>query len=81
MNELMNLNNMQLFASYDTTMATSVPAIPKSLVFDTKENLFEYAVKHTDSIICPEQYGRVESCADCGLCMKKTNKDILFQLH
>lgn len=80
-NELMNLNNMQLFASYDTTMATSVPAIPKSLVFDTKENLFEYAVKHTGSIICPEQYGRVESCADCGLCMKKTNKDILFQLH
>lgn len=42
-NELMNLNNMQLFASYDTTMATSVPAIPKSLVFDTRENLFEYA--------------------------------------
>lgn len=43
-NELMNLNNMQLFASYDTTMATSVPAIPKSLVFDTKENLFEYTI-------------------------------------
>lgn len=44
-NELMNLNNMQLFASYDTTMATSVPAIPKSLVFDTRENLFEYTTR------------------------------------
>lgn len=76
---LAQLPNMQIFASCDDTMQEK-PIIPVSLVFENKAELKEYAEK-SGGVICPEQYNIVPTCADCGFCMKKGNRDVLFQLH
>ena len=77
---LHELQNMSLYASYDATMSKTPPVFPKSYVFDNTNGLIEFT--HTfGGAVCPEQFGKVSSCADCGLCMTKTHKDILFVLH
>lgn len=74
------LDNLNLFASYDLSMKITCSDYPKSLVFDTVDDILHYQSSF-GGVICPEQFKRVRCCADCGLCMKKLNKDILFLLH
>ena len=54
--------------------------LPKSYVFDDAYKLFSFA-NFFGGVVCPEQFGKIGNCADCGQCMAKSGKDVLFVLH
>lgn len=78
--QLNEMSNLSLFASYDLSMKKECPNYPRSLVFDTIDEMLCYQ-ENFGGMICPEQFKLVGCCADCGLCMEKRNSDILFLLH
>lgn len=80
LNLLAKLDNVQLFASFDDSMTSELNYFPKSLVFSRLDSLKKFSIQN-NCIICPEQFGILKTCADCGACIKKQEKDILFLLH
>lgn len=78
--QLSEMSNLSLFASYDLSMKKECQNYTRSLVFDTIDKMLCYQGTF-GGMICPEQFKLVGCCADCGLCMKKQNSDILFLLH
>ena len=77
---LSELQNMSLYASWDSTMSDVQLNLPKSYVFDDTNRLFSSA-NLFGGLVCPEQFGKIGNCADCGQCMAKSGKDVLFVLH
>lgn len=82
LDELRSLCNVELFASWDSTMDKSPPADwRKSYVFYTENDANNFCKKTPKTFICPEQIGIVKNCASCNFCMKRLNKDIVFYFH
>lgn len=73
--------NCHMFASWDAEMPEPPPAWRKALVFDSEESLVQHQARHPESNVCPEQICQVECCASCGICMRKSEEDVLFYLH
>lgn len=78
--ELNTLNNMKLILSWDQTMAHPIDGFTKSIVYSTNEEI-NLALETKNGIVCPEQYGLVSSCADCGICILGNLSNIYFVLH
>lgn len=75
------LDNVNIFASWDEYMG-GVPDCNKwkyCLVCSSLKDIEFF--DNNKFISCPEQYNDVPNCASCGLCMKKTCKNIVFILH
>lgn len=80
------LSNIQLFASWDSSMAQppkgwrisyvqeqsgpSSPTLPTELSAPAPRLFY-----------CPEQNGQVPNCASCGFCMRRGKRGVLFDLH
>ena len=76
--ELLSLKeckNLQLFASWDETMAAPPEGWRKSIVYSMDDNLY------SNGIICPEQSGISPNCATCNYCINKDKGDVYFILH
>ena len=78
--KLGSLDNISLILSWDKTMQKPLEGFPKSIVFDSNEEII-YALTKEGGTVCPEQYNLISGCADCGLCINKSKKDIYFILH
>lgn len=82
LNRLRSIKNLQLFASWDITMKYNPPkGWRRSYVYVDAEAMSKHSQSNSEALICPEQIGRVDSCASCGFCLKHRNKDILFYFH
>ena len=64
------LPNMQLFASWDNTMAEP----PATWRIATIGGAFK-------AYDCPEQTGRKANCADCGYCFRGVKNNVRFSTH
>lgn len=73
--KLRNLENIQLFASWDKTMPAPPITWRKSVVY-LPEDEVEF-----NGIACPEQSGLLPNCATCDYCIAKTKGDVYFILH
>lgn len=75
--ELKNLKNIQLFASWDRTMKKAPEGWRLSYVYQEEETL------GSNGIICPEQSGKVADCATCNYCLVdgKSKSDVYFIAH
>ncbi|MBO5065273.1 MAG: hypothetical protein J6D06_04065 [Clostridia bacterium] len=78
-NELSSLENVNLFASYDSSMHQK-PNLKMSITVDKISEIAMYKNKK-DFLICPEQYNLVANCANCAFCINKSNKNIVFISH
>lgn len=78
--ELSNLYNLNLILSCDETMEQPILGLAKSIVYDSDDDI-RIAEERKDGVLCPEQYNLVRSCADCGICIKKTSRNVYFTLH
>lgn len=76
---LRRLPNLQLFASWDTTMPPPPPGWRLSIVTMNPEP--PPAEREPRLLFCPEQIGRVSHCASCGFCMRPASGGVLFTLH
>lgn len=74
------LDNMNLILSWDETMVHPIDGFAKSIVYSSNEEI-NLALERKDGIVCPEQYGLVSSCADCGICISGDLNNIYFILH
>ncbi len=80
--KLRSLENVQIIASWDTTMDSLPPSNwRKCLVCHNETEASLYLHDPSNMVICPEQIGLVDNCASCGLCMRNINKDIIFLFH
>ncbi len=79
--KLASYDNVQLFASWDNFMIDVPQGWSKSIVVNSNEQIKSYNCDVKSSFVCPEQYNLVKSCADCALCINKTNRDVIFILH
>ena len=77
--ELKKLPNVQLFASWDSSMPNPPLFWRISKVFRAQEDAFN--TKKKGDIVCPEQFENGPNCVSCGFCMKKDLGDVLFLLH
>lgn len=71
--ELENNDNISVYYSWDETMEVVCCGHKRALIGEEIES--------NNVIICPEQYGIVNSCADCGICANNKSKDISFYIH
>lgn len=78
--KLSKLDNINLILSWDKTMKQPLDGFAKSIVFDSNEEII-HAIKKQNGLVCPEQYSLVSGCADCGICINKSLRDIYFVLH
>lgn len=75
------LRNVQLFASWDSTM-TRLPPEDWRRSFVCSDHLNpKFPWNDRKYLVCPEQIGKVENCASCGFCMRSINRDIFFYFH
>ncbi|MCP4551781.1 MAG: hypothetical protein GY834_07020 [Bacteroidetes bacterium] len=80
LSQLRNLNNFQLFASWDESMNSNPPPDWRiSLVIDDLSKGKE--LDRNKDYSCPEQFGKKLNCASCGFCIKASDKNIIFTLH
>lgn len=79
-NEIYNLDNVNLFASWDTTTREQPNLLRKCIVLEDTEGQKKFD-DNSKYHICAEQFSRVKSCSDCGFCMSKKKKDLIFILH
>lgn len=77
--ELSSLENVNLYASVDTSM-DQIPNCKMSITVDTDSELSLY-LNNDNFIVCPEQLNLVLNCANCAQCIKKSNKSIVFIAH
>lgn len=69
------IENIELFASWDETMATPPENWRRSIVVSSQSEV------QSTGIICPEQTGAVPDCANCRYCMNKGKGDVFFILY
>ena len=82
LNKLQSLKNVELFASWDSTMEINPPNVwRKCIVLNDVNQAEKIEQENRKYIICPEQKGMVDTCASCGICMNKNKKDIIFYFH
>lgn len=82
LDKLRSIKNMELFASWDSTMKDYPPTEwRRSYVYIDISSAQEHRIRDSRAFICPEQEGTIQDCASCGFCMRKLNKDILFYFH
>ncbi len=80
--KLHSKSNIELYASWDSTMIEHPPTHwRKSYVFYNENDANVFYRSNLNTFICPEQIGIAKNCASCNFCMKKINKDILFYFH
>lgn len=77
---LRGLRNLQLFASVDDTMPAPPEGWRYSTVFDAPDEATRL-LNHSDSLLCPEQFGLVPNCASCGFCIEPKRENVSFILH
>lgn len=68
--------NVQLFASWDSTMPSPPSGWRRSVVFDRPD-----AESGLPPLVCPEQTGAIPNCASCGYCIEPRKGDVTFILH
>lgn len=73
--ELQKLDNIELFASWDESMREPPEGWRRSIVISSRAEIL------TRGIICPEQTGAVENCANCRYCMTKGKGDVFFIIY
>lgn len=74
--KLKELNNIQLFASWDSTMGDPPTGWRKSIVYE----VFDHSL--STGIVCPEQSGKSPNCATCNYCLSESNNnDVYFIMH
>ncbi len=79
---LRSLENVEIIASWDTTMNSPPPSYwRKCLVCYDETEASIFLRDSSNIVICPEQIGLVDNCASCNLCMRNINKDIIFLFH
>ena len=78
LNNLRRSRNVQLFASWDSTM----PAVPPGwrIAHVSDEGTSE-SVADEREFVCPEQMSQVSNCASCGFCMRSDLRGVVFCLH
>ncbi len=74
------MDNFSLYASVDEMVDDQMIDLPKSRVFPNYSEMKSFSERY-GGFICPEQFGIVASCADCGFCMRNREQDVLFLLH
>lgn len=74
---LRSLPNIQVFASWDDTM----PATPVGWRRSVVRESIQKASVDAETLSCPEQDGRLPSCAACGYCFAKRPGGVLFDAH
>ena len=77
--QLRRLANVQLFASWDSTMAEAPAGWRVSRVVVAED--YHHTRGNFDSIVCPEQTGAVRNCAECGYFISKRRGGVIFFLH
>ena len=75
-----SLSNVNLFASWDSTMQRAPAGWRKSIVASTNDDVIQYH-SEKNAFICPEQYLQVDCCADCGFCIRDGTENVIFILH
>jgi hypothetical protein len=75
-----SLPNLQLFASWDTSMKEAPKNWRKSYVCNTYP-CEDIKLDTVDYFICPEQISEKENCASCGFCFSTDKRNIFFYLH
>jgi Gene product 88 len=83
---LRSLPNLQLFASWDSSMIPPPMGWRVSYVQDEEAPfpppaLLTHPVTRPQLFYCPEQNGQVPNCASCGFCMRPDSRGVLFDLH
>ena len=79
---LRSFNNIELFASWDSTMRLPPPINwRKSYVFYNENGAECFCRENPNTLICLEQIDAVANCASCGICTKDLKKDIAFYFH
>jgi len=79
-NELANLENVNLFASWDSSMTEAPIGWNRSIVASTNDEVKQYQLVG-NAYICPEQYKQIDCCADCALCTQRKGGSVVFILH
>ena len=69
------LKNIQVFASWDTTMPPPPPEWRKAIVVSTADEI------QSSGIICPEQTNNVPDCAHCRYCIRGDKGDVFFIIY
>lgn len=78
--ELSCLNNFSLLCSWDSTMKNPPDDMPLSIVVPSMEDLAQFT-NNANAWVCPEQFGLIPGCADCGFCFNKPHKNVIFLEH
>lgn len=73
--KLHEIDNIELFASWDENMGNPPKNWRRSIVISTQSEI------QSNGIICPEQTGAVPNCASCRYCMNKGKGDVFFILY
>jgi Gene product 88 len=76
---LRNQPNVELFASWDSTMPAPPPVWRLSIITDP--GFVPAEAQHANPIVCPEQTGDSPNCASCGYCAHPERGSVLFYLH
>lgn len=79
--ELHDLENVQLFASWDRSMPEPPKGWRLAVVRKHDEEAEDFGIPKQNMFQCPEQTGKVPNCASCGLCMRNSKKGVFFYLH
>lgn len=79
LDDLRRMSNVQIFASWDSTMPEPPTDWRVSTVAHSREDIHPSAL--TGSLLCPEQFGDGPPCASCGFCIKDDSRGVLFVLH
>lgn len=77
--ELEKLDNINIYYSWDETMNERPINHKLAILTDDIKKYEEKVKQHT--VICPEQYGMVDCCADCGICINNKRCDVIFYIH
>lgn len=73
--ELREVINIELFASWDKSMSEPPEGWRRSIVISSRAETL------TKGIICPEQTGAVKNCANCRYCMTRGKGDVFFIIY
>lgn len=80
LSHLASLNNVNLFASWDSSMEQEPTGWRKSIVVSTNKDVVRSFLEG-NTFICPEQYSQIGCCADCGFCARYGKANVIFVLH
>ena len=75
---LSEIANISLFASYDSTMGLKCHELYSSLAVEPND-LSDY--NSPQFYVCPEQFTGGKCCADCGFCITRGDRDVVFTVH